>query len=109
MLTALAVGIPSLVAIAILCWLLETTRRELRLANDRLYAAWQSGALIPPRPEPVKKALPLVPLSPTLQEYVNDWEEPEAQTRAENEIREWLVEGKTENWIIRTIEDRKGL
>lgn len=109
MLIVIAVALPLLLAIAILAWQLESTKRELRLANDRLYAAWQSGAVIPPRPEPEKKQLPIVPLSPTLLEYVMDWEEPESRDRAENEIRAWLEEGKNENWIIRTLENRKGL
>lgn len=81
--------------------------RELRIANDRLYGAWQTGAIIPPRSEPAP-APKQDPLPAPLQAYVDDWEEEDARARAEGEIRDMLAGGMSEQLVIKTLERRHG-
>lgn len=60
-------------------------RTELRLAQDRLLAAWRDDrAIIPPRPEVIE---PPKPLPPELVESVMEWESPEARQAMESKLR----------------------
>lgn len=60
-------------------------RTELRLAQDRLLAAWRDDrAIIPPRPEVIE---PPKPLPPELVELVAEWESPEARQAMESKLR----------------------
>jgi len=83
--------------------------REWKIAEKRLHEAWQSGVIIPPRPEkPAPKKAPDEPIPPNLMQYVMDWEGQEAQERAAGEIRDWQAEGLTEAQMIRLLESRHG-
>jgi len=62
-------------------------RRELRVAQDRLYGAWQDRALIPARgDEPVvRDRVPALP--DELRALVADWESPETRLEVEERVR----------------------
>lgn len=82
-------------------------RAELRVAQERLLGAWQSGAVMPPRsdapgPEPVP-ALPGL-----LQGYVDDWENPESRAAQEAVFRkQYFEQGMSEKAIVLALEDAR--
>lgn len=105
--TALAALLGVLVGVALCAVPLTLLWRELRIAQDRLLSSWNAGAVLAPRPVMPEKQAPEIELSPTLLEYVGDWENPSDQERAAAEIRNWLAEGKHEAEIVRILEHRQ--
>lgn len=87
---------------------LASLKADLDTANDRLYAAWQQGAQIPPRPAE-SAAPPQEPLSPLMQGIVDQWSSPEGKLEAEKEIRAKLLTGMSEAAIFRESENSVGL
>ena len=69
--------------------LLSEAVRDRKVAEDRLYAAWQTGALqVPPRGSvlpPEKKVVQILP--DKLREYVENWEDPVTRMEVEAEAR----------------------
>ncbi len=67
-----------------------TLLKDLHVAEDRLYAAWQDKAIIPPRPVDVR---PAVPLEPELLDEINQWEKAETRAAVESRLRELRGQG----------------
>lgn len=65
---------------------------DLRVTHDRLYTAWQQGAVIAPAPdaEPPEE---LAPIPDALQEYVTEWSSPEVRAKVEDRIRRMQARG----------------
>lgn len=109
MIAALALFLVIAIAAAFAFLLLELrdAKREKKIAEDRLYAAWKEGALIPPRPEPADSAPeePPTPIPVELRDLVDRWEDDFARTKAEQELRHFLDEGWSEARIRRHYEE----
>lgn len=88
----------SLADILLLHGQLKWLQGELRVANDRLYAASREpGAVIPPRdPEPVE----IEPLPGELQAFISDYESPEARIALERTFRSKLDQGVSPRAIL---------
>lgn len=62
-------------------------RSELGIANDRLYAAWNDGAKIPPRPEPEAPQAAEVPIPDyIMNSFISRYDSDEGQARARSEV-----------------------
>lgn len=85
---------------------LEDAAQQLRIAHDRLYAAWQGGATIPPAPVESPGVSPGTdPLPPFCQAVVDDYESPEGKREAEKMVRAKLLTGVDPGAIFREHEN----
>lgn len=84
---------------------LSTLRREKREAEDRLYYAFRDERIVP-APRDIAP-VPVLPLSPTLQATVNDWESPEGRAVTEAKIRQMQADGLGEGAILRALDTPK--
>lgn len=80
-------------------------KRQLQVTHDRLYAAWQGGAQIPPAPVEHPESTADVPLPPLLQAVVDDYESPEGKREAEKLCRAKLLTGMHPDAIFREHEN----
>ena len=103
LLAALAGLAPGLAAAFVLwrdnAWL----RAELRATTDRLLAARDAGAVIPPRDQP--PAPKPDPLPAELVPFVEQWEDPRSRMAQEVEIRQRLAQGWSVARLVRWYRD----
>lgn len=67
-----------------------TLRKDLHIAEDRLYHAWHEKAIIPPRPVDQK---PLPPLPIECAEEVAQWESAEVRANVQHRLQELVASG----------------
>ena len=73
--------------------------RELGMANDRLYAAWQDGAVVPPRPaEPTP---PPKPFSAPLEDWLAQWESAETREMYRAHALSYRASGSSDDGILK--------
>lgn len=97
-----------LVGAALMAPGLRYLTRELKVAQERLLAAWERGAIIPDRPDtPVTGQPALDPLPAALQAEVDQWESLASRMATEAVIRRQLAdwgEARTIRWYSEAVE-----
>jgi hypothetical protein len=83
---------------------LRRERARADTAEDRLYAAWKEGHVIPPRPESMPAPEPPAPIPAELRDLVDRWDDPLAREKAELELRGLLTQGRSVASILREYE-----
>ena len=83
---------------------LRESRLAEALATDRLVHAWKDGAHVPPRP--VEPGPPPQPLPKDLQDYVNQWEDPEHRAEEEAKIRAMQARGLSSVAILMQLDNQ---
>ena len=84
-------------------------RSELGMANDRLYAAWNDGAKIPPRPEPAGDPVSDAPLPPELERFVQRYASDEGKAAARSQVFSMRARGMTDDGIWMELQRRYNL
>lgn len=84
------------------------TYAELKIANDRLYAAWKEEYKIPEASQVVDAPdEALEPFIPELVEEVESWESPEAKASQTRWIRSQLALGKTQMEVWNALKEKR--
>jgi len=82
----------------------ETLRRQLSDANNRLFAAWSDGKVIPPSDLPFVDPVSETPLAPELLEFLAQYEDLTVRAKYERMMRAGLAKQMTPLAILKTFE-----
>ena len=78
--------------------------RELKDANNRLFAAWEGGKVIPPSDIPLVDPVAETPLVPELQSFLDQYQELTVRAKYERIIRQGLAKQMSPLLILKQFE-----
>lgn len=81
-------------------------RRSIQDLTNRLLAAQAEGKVIPPSDIPVVDIEPPAPIDPAIEEWVQQWEDPNVQQRWRNIAQSLLTAGLSVPATLKSLEER---
>jgi len=82
---------------------------DKQVAEDRLYAAWKEGAVVPPRAAVTDMPKVVQVLPDKLHDFVSNWESPDTRAELEAEARRLHFQmGYPEERVLKLFADRSG-
>lgn len=84
----------------------DDQRRTIQDLTNRLLAAQAEGKVIPPSDIPVVDIEPPAPIDPAIEEWVQQWEDPNVQQRWRNIAQSLLTAGLSVPATLKSLEER---